>query len=126
MRLIPFLAAGGLALFLAGPALTGPALAQTSHMCAGVSDTGQDETMAKDFSLKMVYAEPGGAYLGDVSTQIAGPDGKVLVDARCDGPWLLAALPQGSYQVTATFEGQSKTQTVNVGGSGQTEQVIRF
>ena len=121
MRLIPFLAAGGLMLSLAAPAM-----AQTSHVCAGVSDSGQDTTMTSDFSLKMVYAEPGGAYLGDVTTKITGPDGKVAVDAHCDGPWLLASLPQGSYEVAATFEGKTKTQTVKVGASGQTEQVIRF
>lgn len=122
MRVLPLLAVCAVTAGFAAA----PAMAQNEHLCAGVSTTGQTLPEAGDFSLKLVYAQPDGAYLGDVTTQIAGPDGKLLVDAHCDGPWLLASLPQGRYRVTATYEGQTKTQDVSVGAKGQTEQVIRF
>ncbi|MEQ8348502.1 MAG: hypothetical protein RIB84_04235 [Sneathiellaceae bacterium] len=122
MRMLPLLPLGALLASLAA----WPVAAETDHVCAGVSATGQNMPGAADYSLKLVYAEPDGAYLGNITTQIAGADGVTLVDAHCDGPWLLAALPQGRYRVTAHFEGQTKTQDVNVGATGQTEQVIRF
>jgi len=121
MRTLSFLAGSFLLLGLAAPAM-----AQPSHLCAGIAESGRDIPGADGFSLKLVYAEPGGAYLGNVTTRIADADGQVVVEAHCEGPWLLASLPAGSYEVTASFEGETKTQSVSVGEQGQTEQVIRF
>lgn len=121
LKLVPGLAAGTVALGLALPAMA----ATAPSMCAGVSDDGQNPAAAANYSLKLVYAQPDGAYLGDVATRISS-GGNVVVDAHCEGPWLLADLPSGTYEVTATYRGATQTQTVSVGADGQVEQVIRF
>ena len=86
------LAAGALALGVAAPAL-----AEAPYLCSGTSEEERMEAEATTYTLKLVYAEPGGSYLGDVSTQIADSSGQVLVDTTCRGPWLLADLPGGQY-----------------------------
>lgn len=127
-RMTPARTAMALAALVGAAAASGPdpaGAAAAPAICAGVSESGQNPPEAADYSLKLVYAQPDGAYLGDISTRIADGD-TVLVDTHCDGPWLLADLPGGSYQVTATYRGRTQSLTVSVDEQGQTEQVIRF
>ena len=104
-----------------------PAFAQSSsYLCSGVSENERLEAEQFDYSLKMVYAQPDGHFLADIQTRITDSTGAVLVDVTCGGPWLLASLPSGTYQVEATFAGQTKTQSVSVDGTSGQEQLITF
>ena len=120
MKRIPMIA-------LAGCVLAAPiaAEADASHLCAGISEEGRAEAEAYPHNLKLVYAEPSGAYLGEVDTTISA-NGKTIASAYCEGPWLMMNLPAGAYKVTAKYMGQSKTVSVSVGKSGEVKKVITF
>lgn len=106
-------------------AAASPAEAQVSAVCSGIGEEGRAEAETVPHSLKLVYAEPDGSYLGAVETRITGEGGE-LVNVRCPGPWVLVDLPPGSYEVTATFKGETKSRRVTVGGSGTRQQVFTF
>lgn len=124
MRLVPMVAAG---LIVAG--LAAPALAQTASSapftCVGAGADQREQAEASQYSLKLVFAEPGGHFLADVATRITDSAGDVLLETVCDGPWLLLDLPAGTYQVDASFGDQSQTLSVTV-GQARTEQLVIF
>lgn len=94
-------------------------------VCSGIGDESIEEAATIPHTLKLVYAQADGHYLGAVATRITGPGDTVVVEAMCDGPWLLVDLAPGTYKVAATFEGQTKTRTVTVGKSAS-QQVFTF
>lgn len=78
-------------------------------------------------------AKPSGAYLADARLRIVNlGDKSVALERTMEGPWLLAALPAGKYEVSATFrpDGASKDQTLSnlltVAKAGQRQVVLRF
>jgi len=115
-----FVAALGLSL------LTAPTQAQSIYECSGV---GLDEREAADSvpqTLRIEYAQPDGHYLGGIDTTISGSGGNEVLSVRCPGPWVLVNLPDGSYQVTSTFEGKTKTFGVTISGGKRVRQVVTF
>ena len=87
-----------------------------------------------NFSLWVAtVAKPSGAYLADAKLRIVNlGDKSVALERTMEGPWLMAALPAGKYEVSATFraDGASKDQTlsnrVTVAMKGQRQVVLRF
>ena len=78
-------------------------------------------------------AKPSGAYLANAKLRIVNVrDKSVVLERTMDGPWLLATLPAGNYDVSATFraDGTDKDQVLSerasVGKSGQRQVVLRF
>jgi hypothetical protein len=78
-------------------------------------------------------AKRSGAYLSDVRLSVTRAGDKAPAIARTmDGPWLLAALPPGRYEVVATMpaDGADKEQTlklqVQLAKGGQRQAVLRF
>jgi len=78
-------------------------------------------------------AKRSGAYLGDVRLAITRAGDKAPLLARTmDGPWLLAALPPGRYEIVATLPGDAATKDqtlksqVQLAKSGQRQAVMRF
>jgi hypothetical protein len=78
-------------------------------------------------------AKPSGAYLADVDLRIVEFKGRATVlERKMEGPWLFVALPEGLYEVSATFsaDGADKPQTittrVTVPKTGQRQAVLRF
>lgn len=129
MRIRDVLAASASAMLIA-PAWVAPAWSQDTVQgnvfCGGVSEEHRQQEEQFDYSLKVVYAQPDGSYLANVPTRIADANGEVLAEGLCEGPWLLADLPSGQYEITATFEGETKTASVSLDGSGAQEQLITF
>jgi hypothetical protein len=76
-----------------------------TFVSGGVSSDAVDRlrSMERDFNLKMVFALSNGEYLADVRVQVVDPANRVVLDTLAEGPWLLAKLPAGSYQVNATY-----------------------
>jgi hypothetical protein len=70
-----------------------------------------------DFNLKLVFALNNGEYLSGVRVVIADVKGKTVLDTTSDGPWLLARLPTGTYQIVATLAGKAVKRQVAVGSS---------
>ncbi len=88
-----------------------------SHVSGGIGEDSlaKMESLTKDFNLKLVFALQDGHYVTDVKVVIAATKGKTLLDATSEGPWFLAKLPAGNYQIVATFEGKTVKHSVTVG-----------
>jgi len=72
---------------------------------------------AKNYALEIVFVEKSGAleeYLSEVKLQIIDSSKNTLLDIDTEGPYFLANLPQGKYQVSAEYNGVVKTQLVTV------------
>lgn len=93
----------------------------TSHGIAymtggvGVDERADMARMAKDFNLKLVFAEPSRPYIADVRVEIKDKSGTKLVDTSSDGPWFFARLPEGQYRVTVNHAGKKEEKTVDAG-----------
>jgi hypothetical protein len=87
-----------------------------SYVSGGVSDESLDQlkSMSRDFNLKLVFALKSGEFMSDVKVAIVDAKGNRVLDTTSEGPWLLAKLPAGSYQVVATASGNSIKQQVRV------------
>lgn len=84
------------------------------------------EAKQEGYNLKVVAAVSGGAYLADVRVSIADGQGKQVLEAAMDGPWLFAKLAPGRYTVTASDGQQSQKRTVNVPAIGTREVIFRW
>ena len=87
-----------------------------SYVSGGVGTDSLDRlsSLARDFNLKLVFALKSGDYVSDVKVTIADAAGKQLLDTISEGPWFLAKLPAGTYQVAATFGGKAEKRTIAV------------
>ena len=89
---------------------------RVSYVSGGVGTASLDRlsSLARDFNLKLVFALKSGDYVSDVKVTIADAAGKQLLDTTSEGPWFLAKLPSGNYQVAATFAGTAEKRTIAV------------
>lgn len=89
---------------------------RVSYVSGGVGTDSLDRlsSLARDFNLKLVFALKSGDYVSDVKVTIADAAGKPLLDTTSEGPWFLAKLPAGNYQVAATFGGKAEKRTIAV------------
>ena len=90
-----------------------------SYVSGGVGTDSIDRlsSLARDFNLKLVFAMKSGNYVSDVKVTIANAAGKTLLDTTSEGPWFLAKLPAGNYQIVATFAGNAEKRTIAVGAA---------
>ena len=63
-----------------------------------------------------------GNYVGDAKVRIVDAQGRAVLDAVADGPFLLAKLPPGAYTVSADLSGKEQKQSARV-GEGKQEQL---
>ena len=90
-----------------------------SYVSGGVGTDVRDQlsSRASDFNLKLVFALTSGEYVSGVRVAIADAAGKTLLDTTSEGPWFLAKLAAGNYQIVATFAGKAVRRQVAVGGA---------
>lgn len=128
------LSAAALALALAVPALSA-ALPQpkTEHGVTYLSGgIGEDESAAmkaeaKNYPLSVVFsAGKYGEYLAHVPVKITDRSGKVVLDTVSKGPILLVRLAPGRYTVTATRDGKTLRQAVEVKAKGDTPVAMHW
>lgn len=88
-----------------------------SYVSGGVGADSMDQlnAIAGNFNVKLVFALQSGNYVSDVKVAIADARGKTLVDTTTEGPWFLARLPVGNYQIVATFAGNTIKRQIAVG-----------
>jgi hypothetical protein len=63
------------------------------------------------FPLKLVFTAGGKPYVAGVSVEVQRTDGTTLVTIpreHITGPWLFLDVPDGSYHIAATLEGQTE------------------
>lgn len=95
-----------------------------SFVSGGVDDESLDQlkSISRDFNLKLVFALKSGAFLSDVNVTIDDARGNPVLLTKSEGPWLLAKLPTGNYQIAATESGNTITRRIAV-GSGKLSTV---
>jgi hypothetical protein len=111
-----------------------PAAVRFESGAASFEGIDEMNARASDYSFKLILAAKGsGSYLADVDVTIATlPQRTTVLEHRTEGPLLLAALPPGRYEVTATFAdvlpGAATTQkrTVTVPRQGLVQTVLYF
>ena len=87
-----------------------------------VSGIGLDESealkaAAKDYPLALTFAAQVGGkadYVADVTVAIHDGQGKPVLRATSEGPYMLVKLPAGDYKVSATYKGQTQERQVAV------------
>jgi hypothetical protein len=117
MKPLPTLLAAALAL------AAGPAAADLSYQCSGIGIEEREAADQVPHTLRLIFAEANGHYLGAVAARVTG-GGAELVNVTCPGPWLLVDLPDGRYQVSASFEGKTVTREVTISGGQRQKQVF--
>lgn len=87
----------------------------------GIDQSTQMKADAAKHDIFLTFAVAStGAYLSDVDVDIRDAKGAQVAAGKCSGPILLADVPAaGTYQVTATYKGVARQQTVTVGKSGK-------
>lgn len=88
----------------------------------GTDDASEFKSLAKGFLLEIVFVQKADIedsdrieeYLASVSLRINDAKGNVVLDTMTDGPYFLADLPPGKYQLTAEYEGVTKTALVHI------------
>jgi hypothetical protein len=90
-----------------------------TYISGGVGTDSIDHlnSLAGNFNLKLVFALNSGSYLSAVGVVIADAAGNTLLNTTSDGPWLLAKLPTGNYQIVATVSGNAVKRQVAVGAA---------
>lgn len=120
----------------AGPALGGDMSSLPSEQVQGVvsyitGGIGEEEAAAfkqaaATYPLEMLFAQkarPRDEYLADVRVAVRDRSGNALLETTTEGPFLLAKLPTGTYNIEAEIRGERKHQTVAI-RSGKHQRVV--
>ena len=97
----------------------------TPYVSGGVSAEEQAEMrqMRAQYPLHLLFAVQGsGEYLADVGVAIVDQQGRKVLDAVAQGPFLYAKLPAGTYRLTATSDGHPIARSVTVPQTGSVEE----
>ena len=81
---------------------------------------------AAKYALELQFvqkASPRDEFLAGVKVTIRDGANKVLLDATANGPYLLATMPPGRYQIEANSEGVMKRHSVDI-QAGRHERVV--
>jgi hypothetical protein len=98
------------------------------HLSGGVGkdEREQLEAAAKDYNLKLIFAQSSGAFVADIQVTITDAAGSTVVDATSNGPLFFAKLPAGDYRIEATYAGIAKNSSATVPGNGQSVLDFRW
>lgn len=101
-----------------------PAPDEVCFVSGGISgdEVSQFKSRAKEYLFEIVFVQKADAednnrieeYLAEVQLKIKDSKGDIIVDTTTEGPFFLADLPLGKYQVTAEHDGVIKTNVVRI------------
>jgi hypothetical protein len=119
----------------AGAATEGSTPSGVRYASGGVSEEEQQALRSRfgQYTLRVATAAKGsGAHLASVHALITDSAGKLVLEHRLDGPWLLAHLPPGRYRVElrnpaqGTAKEQVERRDVRIGTRGMTDLTVHF
>jgi len=89
-------------------------------LSGGIADDERQQMLAQErrFPLRLMFSVPSGAPAVADEVTISGPKG-VVFSARDAGPWLMLALPPGSYTAKVSFNGVVRQRALKVGSGVQ-------
>lgn len=88
----------------------------------GLCESQEMRRIAKEYQLELVFAQKtptAESYLANIPVEVIDSKGSYVIDTVTKGPYLLAKLPNGRYNVVATFNGETKSQIVSVSAKHQ-------
>lgn len=95
----------------------------------GLDESEAMKAAAKDYPLALTFAaqRDGKAdYVANVAVTISDAQGKAVLQATAEGPYMLVKLPAGNYKVSATYNGQAQQRDVSVQNSGTARVVFEW
>ncbi|WP_301101641.1 carboxypeptidase-like regulatory domain-containing protein [Propionivibrio sp.] len=92
---------------------------QVAYVSGGVGTESIERLTAQadEFNLKLVFALNSGEFVSGVKVIITDDKGQAVLDAVSEGPWFLARLPVGKYQIVASLADKAERRSVNVGAA---------
>ena len=129
-KLVQVAAIGGI--LSLGIALTGHAAEVAkdgvTYTSGGIGINSQERLNARasEFNLKLVFTLNEGNYIADVNVILTDSKGRRVVEHTADGPFFMARLPAGQYNVAATYDGKTVTRKISVGRSGLRTEYFRW
>lgn len=101
--------------------------AGVKYITGGVANDEQAlmERRFGEYSFKLVNVRNDGlgAYVSGVDATINNKAGTAVLQATTDGPWLIADLAPGNYEVVASFHGQTQSRELNI-AENQRERAV--
>ncbi|MGH8758516.1 MAG: hypothetical protein ACREVW_03250 [Burkholderiales bacterium] len=97
-----------------------------------VGGIGQQEIRTLDaerdkYNLWLITAaKTSGAYLADVQLRITNAKKHVVFERKLDGPWLLVDLPLGTFNIEATYNGETYHKVTTISKGSHREIVFYF
>lgn len=80
-----------------------------------------------NYSLRLQFSEGRkGEWVSDVNLAIVDTSGRTVFTLPKAGPLTDVMLPPGSYRISASYEGRTKTQEISIGGSGRAGKDLAF
>jgi hypothetical protein len=92
----------------------------------GIDSQERLNARAREFNLKLIFTLNEGNYIADVGVILSDAKGRKVVEHTADGPFFMARLPAGQYNVAATYEGKTVTRKISVGGAGLRTEYFRW
>jgi type 1 fimbria pilin len=87
----------------------------------------EERAAAPDAGTRLEFFTASGAYLSDVHVVVEDSSGAELVDTVTEGPWLILDLPNGTYNVQASFEQDNRQSgMIEVGDTAQGQYGYMF
>ncbi len=83
----------------------------------GIEQREAMKALYDQYSLKLEVAEKSGAYVADVHVMITDTGGREYLHIRQQGPILLIDLPDGQYNIEATYRGMVQKRKLQIKGS---------
>lgn len=95
--------------------------------CTGVGDEANSDARWPTYAVRIEFAGEGGEYLSDLDLSVSDVRGQVILQAHCNGPWFLARLEPGRYEIEATnTSGVTRSARFNAPSHGQSRTILRF
>ncbi|HEX7007129.1 MAG TPA: hypothetical protein VF274_08320 [Alphaproteobacteria bacterium] len=96
-----------------------------TYVCTGIGEE-RDNPKWATYPAKIMLTTNTGAYVANADITIQDETGAVVLEATCNGPWLLADLKPGRYEVSAKVDRYLHRETMTVSDTGQAVITMRF
>lgn len=97
------------------------------YLSTGIGMGAREGRVPQDYTVKIVFSSAKGELLASVKVNIAEVDGEQIFSVLSEGPWLYVDLPQGLYNIEATFRNcVVKREGVKISSGFVAEVIMRW
>jgi hypothetical protein len=106
-----------------------PAMHQSGNIAYLSGGIGSDQSSAikrvmHRYPLTLEFVGKRGDYLADVPVRITDMHGATLLKTQANGPFMLLQLPDGHYQVSASYDGNTLHRDVTIGSGTRAHEMF--